>query len=329
MIFKRGSSMRYLLAVLYAAAGLWISSPAAAQGASDDPKTVARAHYEKGKGLYDSGDYAGALKSFQEAYDVQPHPVVLKSIAECKVLLGDIPGAIENLETFLKDADAKGKIAVENRVAELKKMLVSVEVNSSPAGATIAVDGSDSEKTTPATIYLGPGDHEVTLTTEGYEPLSKQLSLAAGTTAEILVDFPTEGVSTAAAEPEPEEALAEEEEEEDYEEEDEGKGVPAGFWVAAAFTGVGLVSGTVFGSLALGTEKDYADEPTQAKKDAGERQALIADISFGVAAAAAVTGTVILLVHASKKESDDSAARFSITPVASQKAFGLSAKVEF
>jgi hypothetical protein len=54
---------------------------------------------------------------------------------------------------------------------------VSVQVNSSPKGATISVDGTAIAKKTPTKITLPPGDYEVQLTLDGYTPVSRKVSV--------------------------------------------------------------------------------------------------------------------------------------------------------
>jgi len=329
-------SLRGLVSTILFVAAISIPSMGLTQGddlTDAERQTAARENYQRGKELYDQGNFEGALESFQVAYDIKPHPVVLKSIAECKVMLGDIPGAIETLELFLSSPEATKKESIRARVEELKGMLVTIEVTSEPPGAGITVDGKETDKFTPATIELGPGEHEVSLKNEDYEPVVKRIALESGVASAVSVDFKTEGIEI-----EPKKELVDpfdSEEEETAEEEDESSGPPAAFWVCAALTGVGLVSGTVFGAMALGDEKDYKDNPnaTKTMQEAGERKAIVADVSFGVAAAAAIIGTIVLLTYdkdgEEAGEDDSSSAKFKITPVAGGETLGLNASLVF
>ena len=61
----------------------------------------AREHYGRGKEFFDRGNYTEALKQFQMAYDLSPHPVVLKSIGECQVRTDDVLSS-KNLNGFTK-----------------------------------------------------------------------------------------------------------------------------------------------------------------------------------------------------------------------------------
>ena len=78
------------------AVGMLISQNGFSQeSAEKDIQVIARERYQNGKSFYEDGNYAEALVEFQAAYDAKPHPVVLKSIAECKALTGDAAGAYQ------------------------------------------------------------------------------------------------------------------------------------------------------------------------------------------------------------------------------------------
>ncbi|MGA2917879.1 beta strand repeat-containing protein [Methanoregula sp.] len=64
----------------------------------------------------------------------------------------------------------------------------SISVTSTPAGAAISIDGTDTGKVTPFTIdNIAPGDHVVSVTLSGYNPASTTITVAAGDTA--VTDF--------------------------------------------------------------------------------------------------------------------------------------------
>jgi hypothetical protein len=320
------------------------ATPPAAPAVADDAQAKAKEHYTNGKALYEKGSYADAMVEFQTAYDLKPHPSVLKSIGECKVQINDIPGAIAIFEKYVADPAATKKDEISTKIAELKAMMAKVDLSSVPTGAGITVDGSVTDKVTPSTIELTPGEHTIVLNAKGFEPLEKPLTLSKGEKKQVAIDFDKEGKSTAAGgEPALVDPFAEEGGAVPAEGgaiENESEGPPAAFWIAAAVAGVGLVSGTVFGTMALGDEDDFnqkkkanpnATGDLQDIKDSGERNAIIADVSFGVAAAAAVVGVIILLTHkhGEKAEDDTAQARVSVVPVASENAVGMSTAVSF
>ncbi len=305
---------------------------AAEVAAPEDPIVVqAREHYTKAKSFYDTKQYTDALVEFQAAYDLKPHPSVLKSIAECQLQTGDVQGSIATFEKYLADPAAPKKPEIEARLAEIKGMMASLEITSLPDGAGVMVDGTVTDKVTPTTLDLAPGDHELALNMDGYEPVVKQITLAAGEKSNLEVDFSSEGAKTD-EEPALIDPFGDEEDEGDeaVTVENESDGPPTAFWIAAAVAGVGLVSGTVFGTMALGDEKDYNDNPDDSIKKSGERSAIIADVSFGVAAAAVIAGVVILLTNKDDEaEAGTAKSRFDIVPIATGDTIGVSTAVTF
>jgi len=292
----------------------------------DGYQSIARDSYNKGKALYEEGKYAEALVEFQAAYDAKPHPVVLKSIAECQAQSGDIPAAIATLEKYLLDPEATDKPEIEARIEELKRTPINVEITSDPAGAKIEVAGVDTGKVTPATLELNPGEYAVRLTAEGMAPVQENINVVLGEENKLAaVMTPAEAAEPAAATPMVDDFSTEPP---PAPEASQDSGPPTAFWAMAAVAGIGLVSGTVFGTMALGDEDDYKEEPTQDKKEAGRRDAILADVSFGLAGAAAIAGTIIYVVHR-KKTKRESAARLRMTPVVGQKTVGFSAAIDF
>jgi hypothetical protein len=72
--------------------------------------------------------------------------------------------------------------------------------------------------------------------------------------------------------------------------------------------------GTIFGILALGAHSDFKKDSTLENAHKTERNSTIADVSFGVAFAAAVTG-VVLLVSNRRPAPPDAAKQTSfVTP---------------
>lgn len=77
-------------ASLVAAATLaLVAAPAVAQGEPPDAVPArARGLAERGRAMYDAGDYAGALAAFQQAYSIAPSPGLLFNLAQAYRLRG-------------------------------------------------------------------------------------------------------------------------------------------------------------------------------------------------------------------------------------------------
>lgn len=299
---------------------------------SPDSKELAKQAYANGKSLFEQGVYAEALKEFQKAYELSPHPVVLKSIAECQVRSNDIQGAIESFERYLAERpSAPDAEDTKTKIANLKGALGRVDITSIPDGASVEIDGESTGKTTPLSLEVNPGMHTVNLMISGFKPLQKDVMVKEGETKALPVNFFDEG-ERVALEPFPtEEAPVEEE----VEEESEGPDYTAA-WVCVGITGAALIAGSVFGLVAMSDQSEFDDNPSESLADSAESMALAADISFGVAGAAAVVGLVLFLTAEDESESEpgtgDAAsdeASLKILPVAGKDAAGLAASIRF
>lgn len=307
-----------------------------AKGAEQDAQKKAREYYGKGKSAYDKGQYPEALEAFETAYEAKPHPAVLKSIAECHVQLGNVPAAIATLEKYLADPESSGKKEVEGRLAEIKSLLGTTTFNSTPPGAQIAIDGRLIGETTPATVEVLTGKHEVTFTLDEYEPLVQSVDIQSKAENIVSADFEAQGtrISAHATETDPADESLESSDlygaSADLEADEEGP--PTLFWVAAAVAGAGLVSGTVFGTMALNDEDYWQEKHKPETKDAGQRNAIIADVSFGVALAAGITGAIVLILDKkedSRTEEQARAPKIDVYPLAGSDAVGLGTTVHF
>src|SRR5687767_13321076 len=68
-------------------------------------RAFARELYTNGQQLFRQGDFAGAQRSFEEAYRVVPNPVVLLSVAECQTRTEQYAAAIDSLKLYLKERE--------------------------------------------------------------------------------------------------------------------------------------------------------------------------------------------------------------------------------
>src|SRR6185312_12206374 len=98
------------LAILLAIVGP-LSGDARADDADD-----ARAHYQAGQHFYDQGQYDEAIREFEAAYRLKPHPNVLYNIAQAHERLLEYAESVKWFERYLKEAppDAEFRNIVEN-----------------------------------------------------------------------------------------------------------------------------------------------------------------------------------------------------------------------
>lgn len=295
----RRLSALLLSAVLFAGAFSTASlvHPETASAQTDAERTRARAAYTEGQRRFDAGDFAGALTKFEEAYSIVSNPVVLLGVASAQERLGRTDDARTTLERYLRERpDAPDRADVEGRITAMGgSATVTAEgtlvITSEPAGAAVVVDGESSGAVTPAEVTVAPGDHEVALALSGYELSTQSVTVAAGARAEVTIALTVMPEADAMS---ADEAFADDEEEEVAAEEPAPQAGPsAATWVTTAIAGVALVTGTVFGFIALSRQSDFDVTPTASLADEGEGFALAADLSFGVAIAAGITAIVL------------------------------------
>ena len=102
----------------------------------------------------------------------------------------------------------------------------------------------------------------------------------------------------------------------------------------AVLIGVGVATlgtGGAFAGLAVRDNNDLEEldmlEPREEKRDDGKRNALVADIMFGVGAAITVTGVVLLAISFKKKP--NASARARVSPMLGRRGGGIAAEVRF
>ena len=155
-------------------------------------------------------------------------------------------------------------------------------------GLIVSVDGAPAA----GPLSLKAGDHKVEVKAEGYEPHAESRSLKPNEKAELAVSLkalpstvllaPAPVAAVTPVTPvAPPPAIA-----------PKRSNVPA--FVTLGIAGAGAALGTTFGILALQGSSDFNANPTEDNAQKAERNALIADMSFGVALTFGITGAVLL-----------------------------------
>jgi hypothetical protein len=289
-------------------AGKTVEAGATDPASIEDPKEKAKAFYQRGKERYEAAEYEGALEDFLDAYNAMPNPGVYISISSSYEKLGRFQEAVDYLEKYVEEKPNAGNIVtIKEKLEELKATPGNVHIVFVPEGVIITINGEGTERVTPAEIELPGGDHALALNLEGYIMETRAFTVPVGGDVTVEVELTSTEVKAGEGLPLPDEGG-----EIDFGEEDHHKKQPKvgpEVWAMAGVAGAGLVSATIFGLLALSTQSDFDDDPTQSKADKGKAFAVVCDVSWGVAAAAAVTGTVLYLVGAKKQKEKQAAAQ--------------------
>jgi tetratricopeptide (TPR) repeat protein len=301
------------------------SAPAPAPSAApptEAQREAAREAYARGQALFAENKHAEAKAAFEQAYAQVANPVVLVSIAECDVRLGNLDAAHDTLQRYLKERpDAPDRAEVQQKIAELVATPATLVLTSEPAGALIVLDGTNTGKTTPADITVERGDHNVELSLAGHEKASTPVTARLGARHELHIALHAE----AAPPPQPEAPAA-------PPTGAGGQGSPTtALWITGVVGAAGLVTGTVLGFMVLAEQSDFDTDPTADSADRGERLALFTDVAFGIGAMALITGAVIYLTadDAENDASEQQAARLRLTPALSPDGAGVVARTRF
>jgi hypothetical protein len=271
------------------------AAPADAAKAPDKKtRDAARKAYADGEKAYAASDFAAAYSAFSKALELIPTPAAAYWVAKSLDQQGKTEDAIKAYEALLADpnlsrlGDEKTSDA-QTRVATLKAgQIGEVTVSSGALGAQLSVDGVLQPGPLPAVLKLAPGPHKLNITAPGFDAKDVDLDVRAGTKVEQKVDLaqhvvpPPEPVipEILPAPPPPSPSV------------EKHSKVPA--YVTLGIATGGAIMGTIFGVKALQSKSDFDSKPTTKSADDTERNALIADMAFGVAVTLGVTGIVLL-----------------------------------
>jgi hypothetical protein len=261
-----------------------VSSP---NGDVASSREAARAEFSAGQAAYAAGNYAEAEAHFAKADALVPSVQAKYNRAMALDQLGRPGDALAAFEAVLaapghEELGPDKLSQVQQRAAELRNAPADLALTTTPPGATVNVNGMNQPGATPLTLRLAAGRHRITLEAAGYAPQVVELTVKPGERVERSFDLAS---SSAAPPPATAEATPSE----------GGQRSRAPGYVTLGIAGASAVVGTVFGLKALSNKSDFDDAPSTSRADDVERNALIADMAFGVALTLGVTGIVLLV----------------------------------
>jgi serine/threonine protein kinase len=121
-----------------------------------------------------------------------PRPSMLPSMGTIFFLALVVGGGLIYMKTYQPKQYAAIINTVRGVVQDIKNGTstqsgdkISIQVTTTPKGATILVDGASLAKKTPTKVTLPPGDYEVQLTLEGYKPVTRKVTVEKDTPLSI------------------------------------------------------------------------------------------------------------------------------------------------
>jgi tetratricopeptide (TPR) repeat protein len=286
----------------------------------------ARQHFMAGQDYYTQGRYLKAIEEFEEAYRLDPRPLLLFNIAQAHEKLGNLKQAVGYLKRFLEaEPDTDERTTLLNKIAVLEARIAKtgIKVSCNVPEAKVFVDGKEVGQTPIAKVIpVSTGAHKVQVSKKGFDDFVMNVAISSGQTTPVDAKLePGKAGPTPVAE-KPAEGEGEGEEE-PIEEPEEG-GIEALDVVPWAIAGVGAVAAIVglgvIGGMAMSNED--------------HDQAIIADAVGwpGVALAAGGTAWGVYNLTAGsdeEPEAEPDAAEVAVVPVVGDTVTGLSAVVRF
>jgi hypothetical protein len=126
----------------------------------------ARPLFQKGVAAFQAGDYAGALEQFRAADAARHSPSITYNIARALEKLERPQAAVNAYEAFLGEVGAESELtaAATLAIAQIKAKSTRLRIESTPPGASVAIDGETLRDKTPVTVLVTRGHHELVLT---------------------------------------------------------------------------------------------------------------------------------------------------------------------
>jgi hypothetical protein len=239
----------------------------------------ARELFQSGVERYEAGQYADALKDFERAYALKPHPIVQVNIANCYDKLNQPAEALSHFEAFLASTEgsAAQRDEVRSAMARLSKGAGRLSIRATPAGAQGVID---QKRTAQPLQWVSVGRHRIDVTAEGHEPAIRVVDVQPGETVEVNVELaqsqgpaptppvasthveppvaPSNAASAAVAlEPAIDETLEPIAIKPIAKKDHPAAGLPASVWISGGATfGLGVIA-VVTGQLALAANREY------------------------------------------------------------------------
>lgn len=180
-----------------------VSAPRLAR-ADEDPKMLARRHFDRGMELARKGAYAEALAEFTRANEMSPHYAVLYNIGQACIALGRPVEALEALERYLSEGGAEIPAArrsqVENEIAKLGARTAEVEVEVDAPGAIVSIDGKEVGRVPlPGPVRVGIGTHRLRASLEGRPAVEQSITVAGQEKRRVTLSLPSRTAVTGPA----------------------------------------------------------------------------------------------------------------------------------
>ena len=320
---------------------------------SEEEDDEARMQFTQGIRLFKDGDFEGASIAFNRAYELRPSYKILYNVGqvedELKHYCLALAAYTEYLDAGAEAIEPERKTEVTEHIKRLQIRVGNVEIKYNRDGTTVLID-EQRQGVTPLRkpLCVDMGNHDLSLREGVKEIYRESFRIAGGQTLTLdlnvekkeqapvpppAVETPEKGPPKAPSvtiekrgpiqaggEPIDETPEAE-------------KGKRRWTWVALGIAGAAGMAGGIIGGISRSKEsslkgrcEDYVCEKNEeSTRDSIKRMNLTADLLFGVAGAAAVTGIVLFIVEPGRSESP----KVGMRPIGGSNHLGLAVEGRF
>ncbi len=159
----------------------------ASGGAAQDRKADAAAYREaiaRALQEFNLGHWTEAKVFFTQAHALKPSARTLRGMGLAAYESRNYVEALEHLQAAVTSnvqpltPDMRG--AATRLIEQMRQFVMRVEVELQPASAELRVDGKLAPLDAEGTILLDPGEHELSVLANGFEPLRRRISTEGG-----------------------------------------------------------------------------------------------------------------------------------------------------
>lgn len=289
----RNALVARLSALVIATSSLCFAQP---RSAEPPVASEAQAEFSHGERAFAAGDYSRALRHFQNAQRLAPHPSVRFNIAICLDKLGRIREALELYEKLASESElgSAARSEAAERAEKAAAALATLQIDG-PSGALAVVDDRDRCRV-PCAIQLDPGEH--VLRAQGSRE-SRRIQLDTG--EKLRVNLPGK---TMAASPPPLRTASPSSNDAGKQPTDRDRfGTLSYIGGSIAILGLGVF--TYYGIRTENLHQEYLDNPDSDTRERGIVARTTANIALGVA----LVGTALVIVEWATSSSSASRAR--------------------
>lgn len=164
-----------------------------AQAQTEQERAQARAAFQAGVEAYAAERFEEALRSFQEAYRIAPHPAVRVNMANCYEQLDRPVEAIFHFERFLVEAEEispEQRREVRQALRRLRARVGELFLRVEPEGASVTIDGTDTRRAPILdAVRLPAGPHEIEVRMDGFRTVVRRVNVQGGERSEVRVSL--------------------------------------------------------------------------------------------------------------------------------------------